>query len=132
MAYLGYEMKCGDCTFQNPSMKREGYKFAPKLVQVADATTLANGELTMKVLPHSRSKIWCSFPPMTPAQFRIYHSALKLDQAGPSMNLSISAYDDVSDSYITDTYYHTDIMWKPINLGGQRMIMIDDFELIGH
>ena len=132
MAYLGYEMKCGDCTFQNPSMRREGYKFAPRLVQVADATTLANGELTMKVLPHTRGKIWCSFPPMTPAQFRVYHNVLKLDQAGPSMNLSISAYDDVSDSYITDTYYHTDIMWKPINLGGQRMIMIDDFELIGH
>lgn len=132
MAYLGYEMKCGDCTFQNPSMRREGYKFAKKLVQVADATTLANGELTIKVLPHSRSKIWCSFPPMTPAQFRVYYDALKLDQTGPDMYLPISAYDDVTDSYITNTYYHTDIMWKPVKYEGRRMIVIDDFELIGH
>ena len=132
MAYAGYEIKCNNCTFQNPSMKREGYKFSDKLVQVADATTLANGELTIKVLPHTRKKIWLSFPPMTPAQFRVYYTALKLGESGTDMYLSVEAYDDATDSYVTDTYYHTDIMWKPINLGGERMIIIDDFELIGH
>lgn len=131
--YKGYEMKCNGCTFQNPSFKREGYKFAPRLVQVADATTTADGALTMKVLPHKRRKIWCSFPPMTPEQYRVYYKALAMDKSGADdMSLSIEAYDDASDSYITDTYYHTDIMAKPVIYGGQRMIVIDDFELIGH
>ena len=130
--FKGYYMKCNGCTFQDPSFRREGFKFAPKLVQVADATTTASGKLTMKVLPHTRSKIWCSFPPMTPEQFRIYYVALKLDEAGPSMSLSVEAYNDGMDRYETDTYYHTDIMYTPVTYQGMRMIQIDDFELIGH
>ena len=130
--FRGYYMKCNGCTFQNPSFKREGFKYAPKLVQVADATTTASGKLTIKVLDHARSKIWCSFPPMTPEQFRVYYNALKLDQAGPSMYLSIEVYNDGMDRYETDTYYHTDIMYKPVIYEGRRMIVIDDFELIGH
>lgn len=130
--FKGYYMKCNGCTFQNPSFKREGFKFAPKLVQVADATTTASGKVTMKVLPHTRSKIWCSFPPMTPEQFRIYYSALKLNEAGPSMSLSVEAYNDGMDRYEIDTYYHTDIMYTPVIYQGMRMIQIDDFELIGH
>ena len=130
--YKGYQMKCNGCTFQSPSFKREGFKFAPKLVQVADATTTADGKLTMKVLPPVRSKIWCSFPPMTPEQFRVYYQALDMAGSGTGMNLSIEAYDDATDSYVTDTYYHTDIMYKPVTYQGQRMIVIDDFELIGH
>ena len=128
----GYYMQCNGCRFQNPSFKREGFKYAPKLVQVADATTTASGKLTIKVLDHARSKIWCSFPPMTPEQFRVYYNALKLDQAGPSMYLSIEVYNDGMDRYETDTYYHTDIMYKPVIYEGRRMIVIDDFELIGH
>lgn len=131
--YKGYQMKCNGCTFQNPSFKREGFKFAPRLIQVADATTTADGALTMKVLPHERRKIWCSFPPMTPEQFRVYYQALKMGESGSAnMKLSIEAYDDATDSYVTDTYYHTDIMYKPVIYQGQRMIVIDDFELIGH
>ena len=130
--FRGYYMKCNNCTFQNPSFKREGYKFAPKLVQVADATTLANGALTIKVLPHDRRKIWCSFPPMTQSQYDVYRQALLLDQHGTDMYLSIEAYDVGSDSYITDTYYHTDIMTTPVYYQGQMMVKIDDFELIGH
>lgn len=130
--YKGYQMKCNGCTFQNPSFKREGFKFAPKLVQVADATTTADGRLTMKVLPHTRSKIWCSFPPMTPEQFRVYYKALDMGASGTGMRLTIEVYDDATDSYVTDTYYHTDIMYKPVTYQGQRMIVIDDFELIGH
>lgn len=132
MAYLGYQMKCNNCTFQNPSFKREGFKFAPRLVQVTDSGQTASGKLVIKVLPHTRSKIWCSFPPMTPAQFRVYSNALKFKEAGPGMNLSISAYDDDTDTYITDTYYHTDIIYTPVWLNGRRMIQVDDFQLIGH
>ena len=130
--FRGYYIKCNNCTFQSPSMKREGYKFAPKLISVADATTTANGALTIKVLPHIRRKIWLSFPPMTPEQFRVYYNALDLGGGGTGMYLSVEAYDFATDSYITDTYYHTDIQYSPVKYQGQDMIQIDDFELIGH
>lgn len=130
--FKGYYMKCNGCTFQNPSFKRKGFKYAPKLIQVADATTTASGKLTVKVLPHARSKIWCSFPPMTPEKFQVYYDALKLDEAGESMYLTIETYNDGKDRYETDTYYHTDILYTPVIYEGRRMIEIDDFELIGH
>lgn len=130
--FEGYWMSCNGCNFNNPAFKREGFKFAPYLVSVADATTTADGALSVKVLPHIRRKIWCSFPLMTPQQYAIYRDALRLLEAGPSMYLTIKAYDIGSDTYITDTYYHTDIMITPIYAGGQMMIKIDDFELIGH
>lgn len=130
--FRGYYIKCNGCTFQNPSMSRESYKFAPKLISVADATTTANGSLTVKVLPHIRRKIWLSFPPMTPEQFRAYYNALDLGGSGTGMYLSVEAYDFATDSYITDTYYHTDIQYSPVKYQGQDMIKLDDFELIGH
>lgn len=130
--FAGYWMKCGDCTFQSPAFKREGFKFAPYLISVADAAATADGKLAMKVLPHIRRKIWCSFPPMTPAQFKTYSDVLHLTETGTGMAISIQAYDIQSGTYITDTYYHTDIMWKPVIYKGQYMIQVDDFELIGH
>lgn len=132
MAFNGYYMKIGNCTFQNPSFKREGFKYAPRLIEVADATTTADGALTIKVLPHIRKKIWCSFPPMTPAQFRVYWNALKGNEAGPTMYLSVEVYNDAIDGYETDTFYHTDLQYTPIIYEGRRMIQIEDFELIGH
>lgn len=130
--FRGYYMRIGSCTFQNPSLKREGFKFAPRLIQVTDAGQVASGKLTIKVLPHVRRKIWCSFPPMTPEQFRVYCDALKLNEAGVQMYLTVEAFDETTNSYVTDTYYHNDIQYKPIIYGGERMIVIDDFELIGH
>lgn len=132
MAFNGYYMKIGNCTFQNPSFKREGFKYAPRLIEVADATTTADGALTIKVLPHVRKKIWCSFPPMTPAQFRVYWNALKGNEAGPTMYLNVEVYNDAIDDYETDTFYHTDLEYIPIIYQGERMIQIEDFELIGH
>lgn len=132
MAFNGYYMKIGNCTFQDPSLKREGFKYAPRLIEVADATTTADGTLSIKVLPHIRKKIWCSFPPMTPAQFRVYWSALKGNESGPSMYLSVQVYNDITDSYETDTFYHTDLQYTPVIYEGRRMIQIDDFQLIGH
>lgn len=130
--FKGYYMKCNNVTFQNPSFKRKGFKFAPRLIQVTDAGQVASGKLTIKVLPHVRSKIWCGFPPMTPEQFRVYCDALKMQEAGPSMRLEVEAFDEMTNSYITDTYYHNDIVYTPVIYNGQRMIEIDDFELIGH
>ena len=125
-------MKINGCTFQSPSIKREAWKFAPKLVQVTDAGVLASGKLNIKVLPHTRSKIWCEFPPMTPAQFRVYWNALMGDNSGVGMYLTVEAWDETTNSYVTDTYYHNDIQYKDVIYGGQRMIVMDAFQLIGH
>ena len=89
--FKGYYMKINGCTFQNPQIKREAWKFAPKLVQVTDAGVLASGKLQIKVLPHTRSKIWCGFPPLTPEQFRTYWTALWGDQSGYGMYLTVEA-----------------------------------------
>ena len=130
--FKGYYMKINGCTFQNPSIRRETWKFAPKLIQVTDAGVLASGRLQIKVLPHSRRKIWCEFPPMTPEQFRVYWTALMGDTSGVGMYLEVEAWDETTNSYITDTYYHNDLQYKDINDGGRRMIVMDAFELIGH
>jgi hypothetical protein len=130
--FKGYYMKINGCTFQNPSIRRETWKFAPKLIQVTDAGVLASGRLQIKVLPHSRRKIWCEFPPMTPEQFRIYWTALMGDTSGVGMYLEVEAWDETTNSYITDTYYHNDLQYKDIIYGGRRMIVMDAFELIGH
>lgn len=130
--FQGYFMKCNGCTFQNPSFKKDGFKFAPKLVVVADSGSVASGKVKFKVLPHTRRKIWCSFPPMTPQQFRTYAEALKFTDSGQGMSLTIEAFDEMTNQYVTDTYYHNDIEYKPVMLGGQRMVQIEDFELIGH
>ena len=130
--FKGYYMKCNNCTFQDPSISREGFEFFPYLIQVKDSGTLASGKITFKVLPHIRRKINVSFPPMTPEQFRLYSNALKFKEKGAGMKLSIEAYDNDSDSYITDTYYHNDIGYKPIIYNNQVMIKVNDFSLIGH
>lgn len=130
--FRGYFMKCNGCTFQNPSFKKDGFKFAPKLIVVADAESAASGKVVFKVLPHTRRKIWCSFPPMTPDQFRTYANALKFNDSGKGMALSIEVFDEMTNAYVTDTYYHNDIEYSIVMLGGQRMVQIEDFELIGH
>ena len=130
--FKGYYVKINGCTFQNPSIKREVFKFAPKLVQVTDAGVLASGRLNIKVLPHTRAKIWMGFPPMTPSQFRTYWEALLGDQSGVGMYLSVEVWDESTNSYITDTFYHNDLQYKNVNYEGRRMVVMDDFELIGH
>lgn len=130
--FKGYYMKINGCTFQSPSIKREAWKFAPELVIVTDAGTLASGRLNIKVLPHTRRKIWVGFPPMTPDQFRTYWAVLHSDNTGKGMYLQVEAWDESTNSYITDTYYHNDLKYKDVVYGGQHMIVMDDFELIGH
>ena len=127
-----YYVKIGDCKFQNPSIKREAFKFAPSLVQVTDAGVLASGKLQIKVLPHTRAKIWMGFPPMTEEQFKVYWDALHGDESGYGMYLTVEVWDAKSQSYITDTFYHNDLQYKTIVYAGQPMIIMDDFQLIGH
>lgn len=130
--FKGYYMRIGNCYFNNPSPLRETWKFSPELVQVGESGVVASGRLKIKVLPHDRRKIWCEFPVMTPEQFRVYWNALHSDPGGHGMYLTVEAYDDATDTYITDTYYHTDLQHTPVYYGGQKMIKMDSFELIGH
>ena len=69
---------------------------------------------------------------MTPAQFRVYWNALMGDNSGVGMYLTVEAWDETTNSYVTDTYYHNDIQYKDVIYGGQRMIVMDAFQLIGH
>lgn len=130
--FEGYYMEIDGCRFQDPSISREKWKFAPELVIVTDAGTLASGALNIKVLPHTRRKIWVGFPPMTPQQFRRYWNALHGDESGVGMYLQVKAWDETTNSYVTDTYYHNDLQYKDVIYEGRRMVVIDDFNLIGH
>lgn len=130
--FKGYYVKINGCTFQSPSIKRETFKYAPALVTVTDAGVLASGKLNIKVLPHTRAKIWMGFPPMTPKQFRKYWNALHGDEAGYGMYLDVEVWDESTNSYVHDTFYHNDLQYKTISYGGQQMIVMDDFQLIGH
>lgn len=125
-------VQIGDCTFTNPSIKRETFKFAPKLVTVTNAGVLASGKLNIQVLPHTRAKIWMGFPPMTPEQFKVYWNALHGDETGYGMYLTVKVWDESTSSYVTDTFYHNDLQYKNVNYEGRRMVVIDDFQLIGH
>lgn len=130
--FKGYYMKIGDVIFNDPSPLKDSFKFAAALVQVGDSSVLASGKLSTKVLPHDRSKIWCEFPVMTEVQFRKYWRALHSDPGGHGMYLTIEVYDQATDSYITDTFYHNDLMYSPVMYQGERMVKMDSFELIGH
>lgn len=130
--FAGYWLEVEGVRFNNPSPKRETFKFAPALVQAGKSYVLASGRLHIKIRPHDRRKIWCEFPPMTVEQARTYWDALHGDQAGQGMYLTVTCYDELSGQYITDTYYHNDLEKKPIWYGGQWMVQIEPFELIGH
>lgn len=126
-------MKIGNVEFNNPSPLRDGgFKFSPALVQVGKSEVTASGKLSTKVLPHDRRKIWLEFPVMTQEQYQTYWNALHSDSGGHGMYLTVTVYDDSTDTYVTDTFYHNDLMATPVYYGGQRMIKIDGFELIGH
>lgn len=130
--FKGYYMEINGCKFRNPQIARDKWRFQPKLVQVTDEGQTASGKLVIKVLPHTRSKIYIGFPPMLPEQFRVYWKALKGNEAGEGMYLTVKAYDDATDSYIEDVYYHNDLGYKVAYYNKRRYIIMDDFNLIGH
>lgn len=132
MAYNGYMLKVGSVAFNNPSPLRDTFKYAPELVQVGKSEVLASGKLSTKVLPHDRKKIWVELPPLTVSQYQTYWAALHSDPGGHGMFLTCEVYNEKTGNYDSDTFYHTDLETKPIYLGGQRMIKIEPFELIGH
>lgn len=124
--FKGYYIKINNCTFNSPALQREGFEVQPHLEQVTDAGRVASGKLIIKQLPHRPTKLIIQFPIMTPEQFRVYYSALD------SMFLTVEYYNEDYDRYEIGTFYHTDLTYKPIIYGGQRMILFNQFSLIEH
>ena len=125
--FRGYYVKIGNCTFTNPSPKRDGLLIMPHLVQTADSGVLASGKLDIKVLPHTRTKIQMQFPVMTKAQYETYYSVIMA-----SMYLSVEYYNEGIDAYETGTFYHNDMQYTPIIYGGKHMIDMKEIHLIEH
>ncbi len=125
--FRGYYIKIGDCTFTNPAIKREGLLIMPHLVQTSDSGVLASGELSIKVLPHTRTKIQMQLPIMTPAQYQYYYSIIM-----SSMFLQVEYYNQGIDQYETGIFYHNDMQYKPIKWNGEEMIDMQEIHFIEH
>lgn len=125
--FRGYYVKIGNCNFTNPSPVREGLLIMPHLVQTADSGVLASGKLSIKVLPHTRTKIQMKFPVMTKSQYEYYYSVIMA-----SMSLTVEYYNEGNDTYETGTFYHNDMQYKPIIYQGERMIEMQEIHLIEH
>lgn len=128
--FKGYYIKINGCEFRDPQLS--SFEYSPALVQVTDAGTLASGRLSIKVLPHMRKVIKCSFPPMRPEQFRNYWKALRGDDGGLGMYLRVEVFNEAHNQYDVDTFYHNDLTYNTVIVNGQRWLQIADFELIGH
>lgn len=125
--FRGYYVKIGNCTFTDPGIKRDGLLIMPHIEQTMDAGVLASGKLDMKVLPHKRTKIEMSFPPMTAAQYRAYYAAIM-----QGMYLSVEYYNQGIDAYETGTFYHNDMQYKPMPTNGEDLVEMQDIHLIEH
>ena len=129
--FNGYYLRIGECTFQNPAIKREGFIITPRIVQVTENKVLASGKLSVKVLEHKPTKIAITFPVMTAEQMRYYKRAFRGELTGEDeMYLTVEYYDEELDGYVTGTFYHTDLVYTPVIYNGQRMVLIDTVSLI--
>lgn len=125
--FKGYYVKIGNCTFNDPAIKREGLLIQPHLVQTADSGVLASGRLEIKVLPHTRTKIQMQFPIMTKQQYQNYYDIIMA-----SMYLQVEYYNEGIDQYENGTFYHNDMQYKPVIWNGQHMIDMQEIHLIEH
>lgn len=115
------------CYFNDPAIKRDGLLIQPHLVQTADSTVLASGKLSIKVLPHTRTKIQMQLPVMTKKQYEKYYEYIM-----QGMYLHVRYYNEGIDAYETGTFYHNDMQYKPIIYQGQHMIDMQEIHLIEH
>lgn len=125
--FRGYYVKIGNCNFTDPAISRDGLLIYPHLEQTQDAGVLASGKLEIKVLPHKRTKIQMSFPPMTLEQYKRYYAVIM-----QSMYLQVEYYNEGIDEYETGTFYHNDMAYKPIPIPGQQMVEMQEIHLIEH
>jgi len=125
--FRGYYVKIGNCNFTDPAIKRDGLLIMPHLEQTQDAGVLASGKLEIKVLPHKRTKIEMSFPPMTLEQYKRYYAVIM-----SSMYLQVEYYNEGIDEYETGTFYHNDMAYKPVPKRGQQLVEMQEIHLIEH
>lgn len=125
--FKGYYVKIGNCEFNNPGIKRDGLLIMPHLVQTQDSGVVASGRLEIKVLPHTRTKIQMSFPPMTLAQYNTYYSVIM-----SSMFLTVEYWNEGIDAYETGTFYHNDMAYKPLPIAGEHYVEMQEIHLIEH
>ena len=125
--FRGYYVKIGNCDFTDPGIKRDGLLIMPHLEQTMDAGVLASGVLDMKVLPHTRTKIQMSFPPMTSAQYRRYYATIM-----QGMYLNVEYYNQGIDAYENGTFYHNDMQYKPMPVGDTDLVEMQEIHLIEH
>lgn len=131
--YKGYFVKIGDCKFQSPAIKREGYTLNTRIVQVTDNQVTASGKLVIKPLPHKPTKITMEFPVMTVEEFRYYAKAFRGELTNEDeMFLTVEYYDMEKDVYKTGTFYHTDIVPHPVIYDGEFKIVLDTISLVEH
>jgi hypothetical protein len=127
LAFQGYYVRIGNCNFTTPGIKRDGLLIYPHIEQTQDAGVLASGKLEIKVLPHKRTKIQMSFPPMTRAQYQYYYSVIM-----SSMYLEVEYYNEGIDAYETGTFYHNYMAYKPIPVLGTPYVEMQEIHLIEH
>jgi hypothetical protein len=125
--FRGYYVKIGNCTFTDPGIKRDGLLIYPHLVQTQDAGVLASGKLEIKVLPHTRTKIQMSFPPMTLNQYKTYYSVIM-----STMYLEVEYWNEGIDAYESGTFYHNDMAYKPMPVAGTDYVEMEEIHLIEH
>lgn len=134
MAFNNYYLKIGDCTFQNPAIKREGFKVNPRIVQVTEAKTLASGKISFKKLQHQPTKIVVDFPYMKPEQWRNYCKYFRGEKTGEEdMYVTMQYYDEERDGYFSGIFYHGDLEYTEAGYyNGMRMIKPPTLSLIEH
>lgn len=131
MNFKGYYLKIGDCTFQSPAIKRDGFHVNPRIVQVTDNKVLASGKLSIKKLPHRPTAITVEFPVITPVQWQVYAKYLRGEMTGEDeMSLTVEYYDEERGGYYSGTFYHYDMKYTETIYNGQRMLLLDPIDLI--
>jgi hypothetical protein len=131
MAFKGYYLKCGDCTFQSPAISRDGYRAKYKIVQVSENNVLASGLLSIKTLEHKPSIAYIDFPPMLESQWAEYCKAFRGELTGEEeMHVTYEMWIPEIDNYITVTCYHTDLdTTSTIYNHGQRFVQPPTVEI---
>lgn len=128
--FNGYFLKIGNNIFNNPAPKREGLKITPRIVQVTETKVLASGKLSVKKLKHTPSILNITFPIMTFEQARNYKRVFRGEETGEDeMYLTVEWYDIENDTYVTGTFYHTDLVYTPVWYNGQWMALVDTVSL---
>lgn len=124
--FRNYYFRIGDCYFDSPLPKKDGFEVQPHLEQVTDAGRVASGKLIVKQLPHRPTKLVIQFPAMTKKEYKKYYDCLN------DMFLNVEYYNEASDSYETAIMYHTDLKYKPVAFAGEQMVEFQQFSLIEH